>query len=117
VVFIIRDRASHFGLESAALQEAALDLAVLASTLGQSHVYRRMLALSELRNKDRDTRRAARRVYWGYAARLAACVAVLLTALAVGVKGALLPGRDLASRRRPKKEPVLASGCWPAYLP
>ena len=93
VVFIIRDRASHFGLESAALQEAALHLAALVSTLGQPHIYRRMLALSELKNKDRDTRRAARRVYWGYAARLAACVAVLLTALAVGVKGALLPGR------------------------
>jgi hypothetical protein len=93
VVFIIRDRASHFGLESAALQEAALDLAALVSTLGQPHIYRRMLALSELKNKDRDTRRAARRVYWRYAARLAACVAVLLTALAVGVKGALLPGR------------------------
>ena len=93
VVFIIRDRASHFGLESAALQEAALDLAAMVSTLGQPHIYRRMLALSELKNKDRDTRRAARRVYWGYAARLAACVAVLLTALAVGVKGALLPGR------------------------
>lgn len=98
VVFIIRDRASHFGLESAALQEAALDLAALVSTLGQPHIYRRMLALSELKNKDRDTRRAARRVYWGYAARLAACVAVLLTALAVGVKGALLPGRVPSER-------------------
>ena len=86
-IFNAHDRSYHFGPESAGIQLAAINLALVLATLNDKGRYRQALALSG--KTDAESRRSNRKFYLAFAGKLLLWLVILLTAAGVLIKGAM----------------------------